>query len=738
MRVAAGCHSAGSPDATVRSRTGGPSGWPGHGRATREALEWHWPVRARLLTRLALVSGVGLVSFFWLAAGAFAAPSFSQVPGSPFATGRFPISVTFSPDGGLLALANEVGNTVSVFSVASAGVLTPVPGSPFAVGSDPDSIAFSPSGGLLAVANFTDNTVSVFSVAPDGSLASVSGSPFATGSGPAGVAFSPIGRLLAISNFSGNTISVFSVAADGALSSVAGSPFASRPNPQSVHFSPSGAFLAVSNFGDDSVSMFTVRSDGTLGAVAGSPFSTGAEPMTVAFNPSGGLLATANFSGGSVSVLSVGSSGALTNVSGSPFAAGQSASSVAFGAAGRLLASSDVSSDTVTLSSVASDGTLDPAPGSPIPIGANSGPNSVAFSPNGGLLAVTEQHGNAVSVFSVGAPVSAISSPAAGGVYSQGEVVPTTFSCADAVDAPGIASCVDSRGAPAPSGVLDTSSVGVHSYTVTAASQDGQTSSASITYIVSPPPPPPPPATVAVGKVSISGATANVTLACHGIAGQQCSGDIVGSVQEHARGTSIISIAAHLRADPHSRVKVKTIPVLTAPYALPAGTSTSVRLTLNPAGKKLLAEFYKLPVNTQFGGSNGADHTIQFAYPRVKSTVNKFFVWNDLPCGSCSTMVTQLTLTGLPMRARVEVSCRGGGCPFRVRSYRPHGPSLALGSLFRDTRLSTGATVEVLVTAPDHVGEAIFYTVRRGSSPTTTSRCVPPGSATPTKCRNGA
>jgi 6-phosphogluconolactonase len=670
-----------------------------------------------------------------------AAPAFTQVPGSPFSTGGGPESVIFSPLGSVLAVTNSSDDDVSVFSVASNGSLKAAPGSPVSTGQAPESGAFNPSGSMFAVANEHSNTVSVFSVAASGRLTPVPGSPFSTiGAAPQSVAFSPGGGLLAVADSSASTVSVFSVGSNGALSQVQGSPFATGHNPLSIAFSPDGRLLATADFDANTVSVFSVATSGALTAVAGSPFPTGSQPWALAFSPTGGLLATANFLGESVSMFSVATSGALTQIQGSPFADanGTPARALAFSPEGSVLATANPQAGTATLFSVAASGVLTEDPGLPFGFATGSDPLSIAFGPTGGLLATANSGDDTVSVFSVGAPVSAISSPAAGGVYSQGEVVPTTFSCADAVDAPGIASCVDSRGAPAPSGVLDTSSVGVHSYTVTAASQDGQTSSASITYIVSPPPPPPPPATVAVGKVSISGATANVTLACHGIAGQQCSGDIVGSVQEHARGTSIISIAAHLRADPHSRVKVKTIPVLTAPYALPAGTSTSVRLTLNPAGKKLLAEFYKLPVNTQFGGSNGADHTIQFAYPRVKSTVNKFFVWNDLPCGSCSTMVTQLTLTGLPMRARVEVSCRGGGCPFRVRSYRPHGPSLALGSLFRDTRLSTGATVEVLVTAPDHVGEAIFYTVRRGSSPTTTSRCVPPGSATPTKCRNGA
>ncbi len=195
----------------------------------------------------------------------------TQVSGSPFATGSAPVSVAFSPSGGLLATANAGDNTVSVFSVASDGALTPA-GSPVSSqGTGPASVAFSPGGALLAVTNFglggdqpsLDNTVSVFSVASDGAITPVSGSPFTTGNGPGSVAFSPSGKVLATANtgamgvpgFTGNTVSVFSVASGGALTQVTGSPFTTGNAPASVAFSP-GGLLATANFSDSTVSVF--------------------------------------------------------------------------------------------------------------------------------------------------------------------------------------------------------------------------------------------------------------------------------------------------------------------------------------------------------------------------------------------------------------------------------------------------------------------------------------------------
>ncbi len=90
-----------------------------------------------------------------------------------------------------------------------------------------------------------------------------------------------------------------------------------------------------------------------------------------------------------------------------------------------------------------------------------------------------------------GAPSVLISSPPAGGVYPVGQVVPTTFSCSEGPGGTGLFSCNDSSGATSVgggAGQLDTSSVGDHTYTVTAVSKSGLTNSTSIDYSVVPQP----------------------------------------------------------------------------------------------------------------------------------------------------------------------------------------------------------------------------------------------------------
>ena len=83
-----------------------------------------------------------------------------------------------------------------------------------------------------------------------------------------------------------------------------------------------------------------------------------------------------------------------------------------------------------------------------------------------------------------GPPKATISSPASGGIYVQGAVVPTSFSCAESTFGPGLESCEDSNGSTSGTGALETATLGEHAYSVTAKSIDGQKGKASVHYEV--------------------------------------------------------------------------------------------------------------------------------------------------------------------------------------------------------------------------------------------------------------
>jgi hypothetical protein len=90
----------------------------------------------------------------------------------------------------------------------------------------------------------------------------------------------------------------------------------------------------------------------------------------------------------------------------------------------------------------------------------------------------------------VGPPTATITSPAGGGFYAKGTSVPTRFDCTAGTDDHATPTCEDSNGSTSGTGTLNISTLGPHTYTVTATSpdSDGPPVTTSITYTVVGPP----------------------------------------------------------------------------------------------------------------------------------------------------------------------------------------------------------------------------------------------------------
>jgi hypothetical protein len=132
--------------------------------------------------------------------------------------------------------------------------------------------------------------------------------------------------------------------------------------------------------------------------------------------------------------------------------------------------------------SIAGDGSVPRSSATPA-LSAGTYSLQVAYAGDGSYPSAS----SACESFTVlGPPSAQITAPADGATFDLEQTVQTSFSCVDAIHAPGLASCADSNGANGTTGALDTSTAGTFTYSVKATSKDGQSATASIRYTVRP------------------------------------------------------------------------------------------------------------------------------------------------------------------------------------------------------------------------------------------------------------
>ena len=314
----------------------------------------------------------------------------------------------------------DSANTVSAFSVAPNGTLTPVAGSPFltgGIGWGGGAIAsnrITIAGNFLFASNATSTDVSVFAIdTSTGALTPVAGSPFPTGgTGVAwGIALSatPDGRLLMAANSDVGSfiITVFSIAADGRLTPIAGSPFPTMSRPDGIKVTPNGKFLAVAEPEVGAVEMSSIASSGALTSLG--KFAEGGAGSLAGVDID---CSTSFLYGGEASIsttvdaYNIPPDGSLTPLPGSPFMPGVGSSSnvVLLSPDDKTLFVSNQESSTITVFSADSTGSLSLVTGSPFPMNGHvSTPAGMATNQDGTLLYVASSEGlrSALSVFRV-------------------------------------------------------------------------------------------------------------------------------------------------------------------------------------------------------------------------------------------------------------------------------------------------------------------------------------------------
>jgi len=244
------------------------------------------------------------------------ATALKQVSGSPFTTipagstvATLPTAVAVSGTGKFLYVTNNFTDTVSAYSIASSGALTPLGPPPYSVGTAPFGLSIPSSGGFLYVANSGSNNVSAFAVcdkvttscanpsSPDGRLTPVAGSPFSAGIGPVAIVADPGFNFLYVLDKQSSEVSEYSYAPGSGVLSPLSTPSVSTGLTPFSFVIVSGTtgtnvgntltnptdFMYVANNGASTVSAFSLTtSSGSLAPLGTATTVAGGNPSAVA------------------------------------------------------------------------------------------------------------------------------------------------------------------------------------------------------------------------------------------------------------------------------------------------------------------------------------------------------------------------------------------------------------------------------------------------------------------------
>ncbi len=272
------------------------------------------------------------------------------------------------------------------------------------------------------VANDLDNSISMYTVSSKGTWTPTSPATVAAGTQPAVVVVDSQGKFAYVSNIRDATIGQYAInQTTGVLTPLSPATAPSGALPQDFTLHPSGNFAYSANSNDGSVTVFSVdRTTGLLtpkGNVA-LPGNSVSSPIAVTVNPAGTFLYVIN---DAVQVLAIdATTGGLTLQPSSVYA-GERAFKLAFDTTGKFAYVPDNGSSNVyEFSADPATGKLTPLSSSPV----NSGnqPAWVAVDPTDKFAYVSNRFGSTVSTFNIAA--------------SSGLLTPSALDSASGVDFP--------------------------------------------------------------------------------------------------------------------------------------------------------------------------------------------------------------------------------------------------------------------------------------------------------------
>ncbi len=196
--------------------------------------------------------------------------------------GRWPQGVAFSPDGGLLACVSS-DNSIVMWDTGTWQRVATYEGKPSRAVLDYNPLAFSPDGRLLAAADNNHHTISLWDVAAHEKAGTLTGHKFFVRS----ISFSPDGQTIASGSFD-RTVRLWDAATHTNLATLYGH----TDDVRSVSYSPDGSTVASAS-SDGTIRLWDAGSHESVATLYG---QTG-EVRSVSFSTDGNTLVSASFDG---------------------------------------------------------------------------------------------------------------------------------------------------------------------------------------------------------------------------------------------------------------------------------------------------------------------------------------------------------------------------------------------------------------------------------------------------------
>ena len=281
--------------------------------------------------------------------------------------GNSPNSVSVSPDGTKVYVANFNDSNVSIISTSSNTVTNTI-----SVGAQPFSVTVSPDGTKVYVSNDGINSVGVINTSSN----TVTNTTPLYSSSPRSIAVSPDGTKIYVAASGTNVVIVINTSSNTVITTI---PLSDSP--RSVAMSPDGTKVYAATAGYNSISVISTSSNTVTSTI---PIGGGSYSAVV--SPDGTKVYVADSLNGVISVVST-SSNTVTNT----ISVGAEPRSVAVSPDGTKVYVADFNDNTVRVISTSSNTVTDT-------ISVGSSPKSVAVSPDGTKVYVANFNDNTVTV----------------------------------------------------------------------------------------------------------------------------------------------------------------------------------------------------------------------------------------------------------------------------------------------------------------------------------------------------